>query len=62
MIKIVVDIEEIKKERDAVNIAFRIDEEHPTEIEKFWEGRLSPVLKKALKSAFTSDGPDRQRE
>jgi hypothetical protein len=48
MIKIIVEISEVKTEPDATNIAFRIEKEHPTEIEQFWESRVSPVLKDVL--------------
>jgi len=48
MIKLIVEIKEVKKERNATDIAFRTEKEHPTDIEEFWEGRLSPVLKEAL--------------
>jgi len=48
MIKIIVEISEVKTEPDATNIAFRIEKEHPTEIEQFWESRVSPELKDVL--------------
>jgi len=59
MIKIIVEISEVKTEPDATNIAFRIEKEHPTEIEQFWESRVSPVLKDVLTrqpNRRTSDG------
>jgi len=49
MIKLIVEIKEVKREPNAIDIAFRSEKEHPTDIEKFWEERLSPVLKEALK-------------
>lgn len=48
MIKLIVEINEVNKEGKATNIAFRSEREHPTDVEKFWEDRLSPVLKEAL--------------
>jgi hypothetical protein len=48
MIRLIVEIVELKDERKGTNVAFRTEEEHPTSAEKFWEGRLYPVLKDAL--------------
>ena len=49
MIKLVVEIRELTKEPNATDIAFRTEKEHPTEIEEFWERRVSPALKETLK-------------
>ena len=48
MIKLIVEITELKDERMATNIAFRTEEEHATEREKFWKEHLYPVLNDAL--------------
>ena len=48
MIRLIVEIKELGGEHNATNVAFRAEEENPTEREKFWKGRLYPVLKEAL--------------
>jgi len=55
MIKLVVELAEVKNERNAINIGFRTETEHPTDEEKFWEGRLSPVLKETLRTLLERD-------
>lgn len=48
MIKLIVEITELKNDASATHITFRIAEENPTTSESFWAGRLYPVLKDAL--------------
>jgi len=48
MVKILV---EIADETNATNISFKVEDEHPTEAEEFWKGRLCAVLKNSLGTA-----------
>ncbi|HZR16036.1 MAG TPA: hypothetical protein VFE51_01810 [Verrucomicrobiae bacterium] len=49
MIKLIVEIEEaVKGEPKGTGASFRIEEQDPTEAEKFWAGRMFPVLQEAL--------------
>ena len=48
MIKLVVEIKELEKGQNAADVVFRTEKEHPTKMEEFVEGRLSPILKEAL--------------
>jgi hypothetical protein len=48
VIRLIVEIEESKGERNVTSVAFKTEEEHPSEAETFWKGRLYPVLRDAL--------------
>ena len=49
MIKLIVEIKEVVKgEPSGTGANFRIEEEEPTEAEKFWSARIFPVLEEAL--------------
>ena len=48
MVKILV---EIADEISATNISFKVEEEHPTDAEELWKGRLCAVLKNSLGTA-----------
>jgi hypothetical protein len=42
---------EIVDGTNATNISFKVEDEHPTEAEEFWKGRLCAVLKNSLGTA-----------
>ena len=48
MVKILV---EIADGTNVTNISFNVEDEHPTEAEEFWKGRLCAVLKNSLGTA-----------
>jgi len=48
MIKIIVEISEVKQEPNATNISLKVEKEQPSEIEKLWELRVYPALKELL--------------
>jgi hypothetical protein len=48
MVKILVEITE---GTNATNISFKVEDEHPTQAEEFWKGRLCAVLKNSLGTA-----------
>jgi hypothetical protein len=51
MIKLIVEIAEVKDEANATNIALKVEKELPTETEKLWERRIYPALKDLLGSS-----------
>jgi hypothetical protein len=58
MVKILV---EIVDETNATNISFKVEDEHPTEAEEAWKGRLCGVLKNSLGTAVAVLGDREQK-
>jgi hypothetical protein len=58
MVKILV---EIVDETNATNISFKVEDEHPTEAEEAWKGRLCAVLKNSLGTAVVVLGDRAQK-